>query len=306
MQGVVSDINRQKPPRKKKKPIKAADKVLVILMGIFCFIMLYPMWYVLIGSFNQGLDYSYGNIYFFPRVWTLDNYRIVMEDTRIWRAYLVTMLRTVIGTVTSLLYTSIVAYAMSRSRLKFRKFFYWFMMLTMFISGGMIPYYLLLKSLGLLNGFWVYVIPSLFSVYNMLIMSNFFSQLPESVIESAVIDGAGEYRIVFSIVLPLSKPVLATVALWSIVGHWNSYFESMYYVTDSRLYTLQYVLMRIIDSASLPSSASSSLPPSVWETISPKTISYAAIVISVLPVLLVYPFLQKYFASGIMQGAVKE
>lgn len=304
MRGIIHDIKKQKV-RRKKKTVKTADVVIVVLMGIFCFVMLYPMWYVLVGSFNQGLDYSYGNVYFWPRVWTLDNYRIVIEDMRIWRAYLVTILRTTIATGISLIYTTIVAYAMSRPRLKFRKFFYRFMMVTMFFGGGMIPYYMLLKSLGLLNSFWVYVIPSLFSVYNMIIMSNFFSQLPDSVIESAVVDGAGEYRIVFSIVLPLSKPVLATVALWGIVGHWNSYFESMYYVTDSKLYTLQYVLMRIIDSTSMPSSANSSLPMSVWETVSSKTVSFAAIIISVLPVLFVYPFLHKHYAGGVTLGAEK-
>jgi len=282
------------------------DILNIILLVGFCFLTLFPLWTVIVGSFNQGLDYMYGGVYFWPRVWTIDNYYMVVRDVSIWKGYLVTIGRTVIGTVTSVLFTSIVAFGIGRKGLKGRKFYYWFMMVTMFFGGGLIPYFILLKTLNLLNNFLVYVVPSLFSVYNMIVLTTFFSQLPESLYEAARLDGAGEYRIFFTLVLPLSKPVLSTVILWSVIGHWNSYLDSMYYVTNPDLYSLQYVLMRIINKSSVPTGGSGTLPPGILETVTAKTISFAAIVVSVLPVLVTYPFLQKYFAGGITTGAVKE
>ena len=278
----------------------------IVFMSLFCFITLFPIWYVLVGSFNEGLDYTMGGVWFWPRVWTLDNYLVVVTDAAIWKGYLVTIGRTVIGTITSVVFTSVVAYAVSRRNLRGRKVYYWIFMFTMFFGGGIIPYFILLKTIGLLNNFLVYVVPSLFSAYNMIVISVFFAQLPDSLCEAARIDGAGEYRILFTIVMPLSKPILSTVALWSIVGHWNSYLDSMYYVNDPDLYSLQYVLMRIINKSSVPTNPGVTLPPSLYETITAKTVSFAAIIVSTIPVLACYPFLQKYFASGFMVGAVKE
>ncbi|MBQ8885246.1 MAG: carbohydrate ABC transporter permease [Clostridia bacterium] len=284
------------------------DYLNIAFMIIFCFITLFPLWAVLVGSFNQGLDYTFGGVYFWPRVWTLDNYYMVIADEAIWRGYIVTIGRTLLGTVTSVLFTSVVAFGMSNKLLKCRKIYYWFMMVTMFFGGGIIPYFVLLKTIGLLNNFMVYIIPSLFSVYNMIVLMTFFSQIPESLAEFARLDGAGEYRILFSIILPLSKPILATVALWSIVGHWNSYMDAMYYVTDPDLYPLQYVLMRIINKSTVPTTGigGGTLPPGILETVTAKTISFAAIIVSTVPVLVCYPFLQKHFASGATAGAIKE
>lgn len=296
---------------KVKKKLNANNWFDYLNMGfmvLFCFITLFPLWAVLVGSFNQGLDYTYGGVYFWPRVWTLDNFYMVVIDKAIWRGYFITISRTLIGTVTSVLFTSIVAFGMCAKMLKLRKVYYWFMMITMFFGGGLIPYFVLIKTINLLNNFLVYIIPSLFSVYNMIVLMTFFNQLPESLCESARLDGAGEYRILFSIILPLSKPVIATVALWSIVGHWNSYLDSMYYVTDPNLYSLQYVLMRIINKSSIPTTGpgGATLPPGITETITAKTISFAAIIVSTVPVLICYPFLQKHFAQGATAGAIKE
>ncbi len=296
---------------KVKKKLNANNWFDYLNMGfmvLFCFITLFPLWAVLVGSFNQGLDYTYGGVYFWPRVWTLDNFYMVVIDKAIWRGYFITISRTVIGTVSSVLFTSIVAFGMCAKMLKLRKVYYWYMMITMFFGGGLIPYFVLIKTINLLNNFLVYVIPSLFSVYNMIVLMTFFNQLPESLCESARLDGAGEYRILFSIILPLSKPVIATVALWSIVGHWNSYLDSMYYVTDPNLYSLQYVLMRIINKSSIPTTGpgGATLPPGITQTITAKTISFAAIIVSTVPVLICYPFLQKHFAQGATAGAIKE
>lgn len=297
-----------KKVRNKRNANNWFDYVNIVFMVLFCLITLYPLWSVLVGSFNQGLDYTYGGVYLFPRVWTLDNYYMVIADAAIWKGYFITISRTVLGTVSSVLFTGIVACGMSNKLLKGRKFYYWFMMITMFFGGGIIPYFVLLKVLNLLDNFLVYVIPSLFSVYNMIVFMTFFSQLPASLSEYARIDGAGEYRILFSIIFPLSKPILATVTLWSIVGHWNSYMDAMYYVTDPNLFPLQYVLMRIINKSTVPATGigGGTLPPGILETVTAKTISFAAIIVSTVPVLICYPFLQKHFASGATAGAIKE
>lgn len=290
---------------KSVKKTSAFDVINVTFMIIFAFMTLFPLYYVLVGSFNDGIDYTAGGVYFFPRMFTLNNYKVVLNDTRIWRGYLVTIGRTVLGTVFSLIFTSMVAFAMSRKRLRGRKFFYWINIFTMFFGGGIVPYFLVLKLTSLINTFWVYIIPALYSVYNMIVFQNFFNQIPEEIHEAALVDGASEFKIYYQIFIPLSKPIIATIALWTIVGHWNAYLDSMYYTTNPDLYSLQYVLMRIIKESSVPSGGIVPLPPSVTETVTAKTISLAAIIVSTLPVLAVYPFLQKHFANGVMVGSLK-
>ncbi len=281
------------------------DCLLIVFFVVFSLLTLFPLWYVVVGSFNNGVDYTAGGVWFWPRRFTLDNYVIVVNDLRIWKGFLVTVLRTVIGTVGSLLFISLVSYAMSRRELRFRNFFYYFNIFTMFFGGGLIPTFLVIKMLGLLDSFWVYIVPGIYSVYNMIIMLGFFRGIPAELREAAYVDGAGEYKIFFQIYLPLSKPVLATVGLWTIVGHWNTYIDAMYYVTNPDLYPLQYVLMRIVNETSTPSSSTTSLPPSIFENVTAKTVSYAAIVVSVVPILCVYPFLQKYFTKGVIVGSLK-
>ena len=282
------------------------DWVNMALLVLFSFACIYPLWNVVVGSFNDGIDYTAGGVYLWPRKFTFDNYKVVLNDMRIWRGYLVTISRTLLGTFTHLLITSVVAYGMSRRSLPAPKFFHFFNIFTMFFGGGLIPYFLVLKYLGLIDNFWVYVIPNMYSVYDMIIMKNFIKQLPEELHESAVIDGAGEYHIFFKIIIPLSKPVIATVALWCIVWHWNSYLDSMYYVTSADLFSLQYVLMRIINESSVPTGGGIvTLPPGIYERLNPATVSLAAIIVSTLPVLITYPFLQKHFAKGVMAGALK-
>ena len=287
------------------KKTSVFDVINVTFMLCFAFMTLFPLYYVLVGSFNDGIDYTAGGVYFFPRQFTLNNYMVVLNDTRIWKGYLITIGRTLIGTLSSLIFTSMVAFAMSRKRLRGRKFFYWINIFTMFFGGGIVPYFLVLKLTGLINTFWVYIIPALYSVYNMIVFQNFFNQIPEEIHEAALVDGASEFKIYYQIFIPLSKPIIATIALWTIVGHWNSYLDSMYYVTNPDLYSLQYVLMRIIKESSVPSGGIVPLPPSVTETVTAKTISLAAIIVSTLPVLAVYPFLQKHFANGVMVGSLK-
>lgn len=290
-----------KKQRRKKKHIHAFDVVNFTWMAIFCLLCIYPLIYVLIGSFNQGADYSKGGVYIWPRLFTFENYKVVLEDEQMWHSYLVTFARTILGTLSGLIFTSIVAYAMSRENLKFKKGFYWLNIVTMFFGGGLIPYFLIIVSVGLYNSFWVYIIPALYSVYNMIVISSFFRGISPELHEAAMVDGASEFRIWWQIYMPLSKPVLATVALWLAVGHWNNYFDTMMYTSSDELQTLQHYLYEAIKQSTVTEGMSEAM----LNRISPMTVSLAAIIISIVPVLFFFPFVRKNFQSGIMIGSLK-
>lgn len=301
--------NVSKLPReyivRKKRHVHVFDVINYTFMVLFMLLCIFPMIYVLAGSFNNGADYTAGGVYVWPRVFTLENYTVVFKDARLWTGYLITLLRTVVGVVTAVAFTALVAYGMSRRELPLKNVFYWINIFTMFFGGGLIPYFLVIVELGLYNTFWVYIIPGLYSVYNMIVISSFFKSIPEDLHESAVMDGAGEFRILFTIYMPLSKPVLATIALWVGVSHWNAFFDCMIYTRSPSLQTLQYFLIKVVKESSMPDYGSMNLPESVIENLSPKTISLAAIIVSVIPVLCVYPFIAKAFDSGIMIGSLK-
>lgn len=286
----------------------AFDWINYAMMAVMSFIMLYPLWYCLVGSFNEGADYLRGGVFLWPRKWTLANYNAVFLDKSILDAFAVTIAKCVVGTVTSLLCTAMVAYAITRPHLKLKKYYIPFIMLTMFFSGGLIPYFLLIVDLNLYDSFWVYIIPGMFSAYNMIIIQSFMRELPNELIESAKIDGASEYRIFFQMILPLSKPVLATIALFTIVNHWNSYFDSMMYTSSQELQTIQLFLKKVITDPAmakgLGSAAAVSLPEKAM-TLTPQVVKLATMVITALPVICVYPFLQRYFVKGVTMGAVK-
>lgn len=292
----------------KNKKITTFDVVNVFLMIGMMLVMLFPFWYCLAGSFNDGTDYLRGGIYLWPRKFVLSNYRAVFRDAAIYNAFVISILKSVTGTATSLLVTALAAYAMTRPNLKGKGFYAPYMTLTMYFGGGLIPYFLVIKNLGLYDSFWVYIIPGLFSVWNMIILRSFFSELPDGLVEAAKIDGAGEYRIFFQIVLPLSKAALATIVLFSLVGHWNSYFDSMMYTSSQELQTIQFFLKKLItdpgQASSLASSAAMAIPEEA-RRVTPQTIKLAAMIVTSLPIICVYPFLQKYFVKGVMIGSVK-
>ena len=287
---------------RKKRNITAFDVVNYAVLGLFALITLYPFLYVLAGSFNDGLDYAGGGVWIVPRKVTMANYTVVMQDLAFWKAFGNTVAITVIGTVCALLFTSAVAYAMSRKELRFRRVFQWLNLFAMFFSGGLIPYFFIINLLGLYDNFLVYIIPSVYSVYNMIIVQSFFRSIPEELREAAVIDGAGELRIWLTIYMPLSKPVLATVGLWLATGFWNSYFTTMVYTRGVDLATLQYHLMKMIKQAKVDTGG---MDPSLIAQTTSQTISYAAIVIATIPIVCVYPFIQKHFAKGVMIGSLK-
>lgn len=277
------------------------DIVLAVIIGLFCILCIYPIVYVLAGSFNQGADYSIGGVWILPRVFTFENYAVVLKDTDFWTSYAVTIARTVLGTALALVFTAIVAYAMSRPNLKFKKTFYAINLFTMFFSGGLVPYFLIIKSVGLYDNFLVYIIPSLYSVYNMIVLQSGFASISSDIHDAALIDGAGEFRIWWQIYMPLSKPVLATIVLWLAVGHWNSYFDTMIYTNSEELQSLQYFLLKAVQTSSM----TEGMPPEMMVRLSSQTLSLAAIILSIIPVFCFFPLIRKNFASGIMVGSLK-
>lgn len=285
---------------------KLFDYINTFLMLLIALICIYPLIYVVAGAFNEGVDYMRGGIYLFPRKFSLDNFKMVFSDKRLLIGFRVTIARTLIGTITGTLFTALVSYGMSRKDLPCRNLIYWFNIFTMFFGGGLIPTYLVFNGLGLINHFSIYIIPSLYSVFNMIVFSNFFKEIPEEIHESGAIDGANEFQIFFRLYLPLSGPVLATIALWIGIAHWNSFFDSMVYTSDANLQTLQLFLVKLIKEAAMAQGeAATRVPAQVVRTTSITTIRYAAIVVSSLPIFVVYPFVQKYLSRGVILGAVK-
>jgi len=286
-----------------------------VILTIFAFLCMYPFWYILILSLNEGRDAALGSLYWWPRVFTLDNYRVMLSDPAIINAFWVTVKRTVIGTFGSLIVTSLVAFALSRKELPGRKQLLLLFLFIMLFSGGLIPFYLQLYHLGLLNNFWVYVIPSLFSVWNMFVMkTSFQNSIPENVIESVKLDGGGYVRVYFHIVLPFSVPLFAALGLFTAVGLWNDWFTGAFYVSDLGLQPLPTYLQRMLSTieASQKISASSQMAMMNQtrlynpDAITTKSVRMATIMITMLPILIVYPFLQRFFVKGVLIGSVKE
>ena len=291
-------------------PRTLEDRVISFTVGLIMLIVFfatfYPFWYALILSFNEGVDALRGGIYLWPRKFTLENYQAVMGIDYIPTAFLVSVSRTVLGTILCLAFTGLFAYACSHKKLMFRKLYITAMIITMYFSGGLIPQYMLFKGLGLMNTFWVYIIPNLFASFNAVIMINAFREIPESLEEAAVLDGANDLKIFFRIILPVSMPTIATMALYSGVWHWNTWTDSAFFVSEKSLKTLSNVMITLINQSE---SAAQTMVGQINRgsvTYSAMTLRPAAMVICVIPIVVVYPFLQKYFVKGIMLGSVKE
>mgnify|MGYP005785745373 CR=1 FL=1 len=282
------------------------DAVNYTLLTLLAITMLYPFYYTVVCSFNDGMDLMRGGVYLWPRKFTLANYAEFLSDESWQIAFVVSALRTVIGTAATMLFTCLFSYGLSRKNLMFRKGYRFLVVFTMYFSGGIIPFYILLRNLNLLNTFWVYIAPSLLSSFFAIIGINFFSNIPESMLEAARIDGSSEIGVFWRIVIPTSVPFLATLGLFTAVGQWNSWLDSAYYVRDNSLRTLSYKMMSIINNTVSASSVSSGSSSSTAQSTTSFTIQATAMVISMLPIICVYPFLQKYFVQGMMLGSVKE
>ncbi len=274
-------------------------------------ITLYPFLNTLAVSFNDALDSSKGGIYLWPRKFTLYNYRSLLSRQQIFHASLISVLRTVLSTLFCTFSTAMVAYTLSRKEFVFRKLFSFIYVLTMYIDGGLIPNYFLIRNLGLTNNFWVYVLPGLVTAFNLIVIRTYIKGLPESLIESARVDGAGEFTIFTRIVLPLCKPVLATIALFVAVANWNAWFDTfLYNSSNPQLSTLQYELMKVLQSANtMTGSLEQALAQAAtgsMQTITPRAIRATMTVIVTVPIAVVYPFLQRYFVHGLTLGGLKE
>ncbi len=284
----------------------AVDLVVYILLGLVGIVTLYPFYYTIVCSFNDGLDLMKGGVYLWPRKFTLGNYKLFLEDGDWRHAFLVSLARTLVGTAMRVGFTSMFSYALSRTNLMFKKGYRFLVVFTMYFSGGLIPFYVLLRNLGLLNSFWVYVIPGMVDAFFVMTGINFFAAIPESMIEAAKIDGAREIKVLTRVVLPVSKPFLATLALFSAVGQWNSWLDSAYYVRDAKLHTLAYKMMTVINQNIATANTEAAGQLSQANTQTSFTVQATAMAVSMLPIMCVYPFLQKYFVQGMMIGAVKE
>jgi len=283
----------------------------VTIMILFSITMLYPFWNTIAVSFNEAIDTIRGGITLMPRRFTLQNYRIVFSNGTIFHAFLVSVARTTLNVLTNVFFTAMIAYVLSRPNFIFRKQFTVILVVSMYINAGLIPTYFLIKNLHLLNTFWVYVIPSMVSAFNFLVIRTFLRNIPESIIESVRIDGGTDFIIFFKIILPLSKPVLATVALFVAVGAWNSWFDTLIYASSKvNLHTLQYKLMEFLQSSQAQARSAGDIGSMALSKtsnmVTPVSIRAAITVIAATPIIIVYPFIQRYFVIGMNLGGVKE
>lgn len=279
------------------------DTINIILLVAFTIIIVVPLWNVVVSSFSSGRSLAEGGFIFWPTEFSLENYQAVFRDAGIWQAFFISVAKTLIGVITHVFFCAMVGYGLSKKYVRGRKFYVGMGVVTMFFSGGMIPTYLLIKDLGLLNSFWVYIIPALLSFYDVIILMNFFRNVPDSLEESAKIDGGGDWRIFLSIFIPLSMPAMATIALFNGVGQWNDFMTTKLYITDQSLYPLQMMLYEIIVQSQTQSMQNIG---SVAIQTTTKGVQLATIVVTTLPIVVMYPILQRYFISGMMLGAVKE
>jgi putative aldouronate transport system permease protein len=282
---------------------RIVDALLYGGLAITALSTVYPFIYLLVVSLNETTDALKGGLYLFPRKLTFENYTYVFENKQLLRASFNSVLRTVIQTVLNVFLCGMIAYVLSRRDFMFRKLFSFILILTMYISGGLIPTYLLIKNLGLMNTFAVYIVPGLVSAFFVFVMRTYFEQLPEGIVESAYIDGANDFRIYTQIILMVSLPVVATIALFVAVGEWNSWFDNyLYNSRNEKLAVLQYELQKMIQKVDMSASEGTDKA----KTISPLTIKSTLTILVTVPILLVYPFLQKYFVKGLTLGSVKD
>ncbi|WP_339208289.1 carbohydrate ABC transporter permease [Paenibacillus sp. FSL K6-3182] len=285
--------------------------ILIVLMLLLCLSVLYPFAYMLAISLNEGTDAAKGGVYLLPRAFTLINYEIVLGNEVIQHAYLITILRTIAGTIAGLMVTLMVAFGLSYTKVPFRKSILSYILLTMLFSGGLVPLYIQLYNLGLINNFLVYIIPGMFSAWNMFVMLKFIQGIPEALVESAELDGAGPFRVLLQIIVPLSKPMLAAIGLFTAVGHWNDWFAGAFYVTKQDLIPVQTFLQQLLSaqdmSAILGSNSNQEALArgSQMQNVTLMSVKMATVMVSAIPILCVYPFLQKYFVKGVLIGSVK-
>lgn len=281
-----------------------------ILFAIFGFLCLYPFYYIFIYSISDPSQALKNNIYFLPAGFSLDSYKAVLLLPNIYSAAIISVLRVIIGTASSVFVTSMFAYVLTNKELRVRKFMYRVTVTTMYLNAGLIPWYITMRALGLKNSFLLYIFPYLIGAFNLILVKTYIEQMPPSLEESAQLDGAGPFTIFIKIIFPLCKPVVAAVIIFTAVFHWNAWTDNFYLVNDPHLQTLQLTLLNYLresdNIANLMSSGGNINNLSqIQKALTPTSIRMTLSIVVILPIVLVYPFMQKHFVKGIMLGAVK-
>jgi putative aldouronate transport system permease protein len=296
---------------KKWSTLSMSDRVFqlcnYVIFTLFMVLCIFPFYYIFINTISANNLVDRGKILFIPIDIHLTNYIEILKLPRIGQATWITVARTLLGTTLCVLSSSYLGYLFTKENMWMRKFWYRFVIITMYFSAGLIPGYLNIKALGLYNSFWVYIIPGLFPVFHMILVKTYIEQIPSSLEESAQIDGAGFFVRFFLIILPLCIPILATIAVYNAVDNWNSFMDTVLYVSNSKLYTLQFLLYQYLNQADAVARlvASGADTSKIKNMITPTSVRLTMTIIITVPILLVYPFLQRFFIKGLMLGAVK-
>ncbi len=282
------------------------DIVKAVFLAFVVVVTVYPFWNIFIISINDATDAIRGGLYFLPRKLSLSSYAEILGRSTFLASIKVSVGRTLIGTPIAVLVTAMLAYPLSRKDLVGRKFWNLLFVFTMYFGGGLVPYYMVLKGIHMLNTFWVFIFPMMMSVYNMILIRSYIESMPDSLFEAAKIDGANDLVVFVKMVIPLSKPILMTVALFVAINQWNSWFDAYLYTSDQALKPMQSILVEILNQYQTGASTSQAMSNAkAGVTVTPDSIRMAATMVATLPIIMVYPFVQKYFVKGIMLGAVK-
>lgn len=286
------------------------DRIVNLVTAALCIVVIiltvYPVYYCLIYSFNDGKDAAKQALYLWPRKFTLENYKIVFQNRAIYPAFFMTVLRSVVGTAVAVICMAMAAYALSKDNLKGRKIYMVMGVITLYFSAGVVQSYLLYREMRLLDSFWVYILPNIYQFYYIILFISFFRELPAALEESAQMDGAGYFTILFKIIIPLSTPVIATVSLFVGVWHWNDWFHPAFFIQKESLMTLPAVLMRAMSLAEAQQTLQKMIAVPSQSSTTMESVRYAMLIVSILPITIIYPFVQKFFLKGMMLGAVKE
>lgn len=300
---------RAKGSKRAARPLQdwIFDGAVYVLIAVITVVTLYPFLNVLAISFNDSVDTVRGGITIFPREFTLENYKLIFSYTGLITGFKISVLRTVVGTLAGLVSGSMVAYTLARRDFQGRRFVSVFLAITMYVSGGLIPGFILIRNLDLINTFAVYILPGLVSAFNIFVIRSFIDGIPYALQESAKLDGANDFTIYWRVILPLCKPALATVALFLAVGQWNSWFDTyLFNGSNDSLTTLQYELMKVLQSTTTnANNVRGDNMNQLMAQVSPDSVKMAITIVATVPILIVYPFLQKYFVKGMTLGAVK-
>lgn len=291
---------------KKSKEDIVINSVVVLLCIVITILTVYPIYYCLIHSLNEGADAAKGGIYLFPRKFTLENYQIVFQNKAIYKAFFMTIVRTFVGTFAAIMAMAVAAYALTKQELKGRRIYTYLGVITLYFSAGVVQQYLLYRELHILNTFWVYLLPNIYQFYYIILFMAFFKELPAALEESAQIDGAGYYTILLRVIIPLSKPVIATIALFVGVWHWNDWFHPAFFIQNENLMTMPAVLMRAMSLAEAQQMMQRMMSTGAQSSTTMESVRYAMLIVAVAPITIIYPFVQKFFLKGMMLGSVKE